>query len=236
MHAPVESGCTPATPRRDPSVGSLTSARSGERQGGELEPRLDLLNPFARPGTRLLDLGCGQGDLALELARWGLAVTGFDISPAAVQVATKRAEQSGIPAVFLVADITEPLTVSDSSFEVVGAVLSLRYFRLETSARIVREIARVFTRGGLLCFYVNTLSKGQGRTERGRVSTVVEPGVVIELDGVTWRYFGEDDLQDLLRDWSVVELELTTIESLQGRAKSCWRVLARRSVFPAHTF
>ncbi len=197
---------------------------------------LDLLNPFAHPGMRLLDLGCGQGDLALELARRGLAVTGFDISPAAVQVATKRAEQSGIPAVFLVADIAEPLPFEDASFEVVSAVLSLHYFRRATTARIVRETARVLTRGGLLCLYVNTLSEGQGRAERGRVSAVVEPGVVFERDGVTRRYFGEDDLRELLGSWSIELLEPTTIESLQGRGKSCWRVLARRSAAPAHTF
>jgi ubiquinone/menaquinone biosynthesis C-methylase UbiE len=97
-------------------------------------------------------------------------------------VATKRAEQSGIPVVFLVADIAEPLPVRDGSFEVVSATLSLHYFRCGTTARIVREIARMLTQRGLLCFYVNTLSEGQGR-----VSTVIEPDVVIEQDGVTRR-------------------------------------------------
>lgn len=197
---------------------------------------LSLLSPRVGPGTRLLDLGCGQGDLALEFARQGAVVTGLDISPTAIQVATRLARKGGTPATFVVADLAEPLPFKDASFEVVSAVLSLHYFRREVTARIVREIARVSTPEGLLCLYVNTRQEGKGRAERGQVSATVEPGVVTEQDGVTRRYFGEDDLRELLGNWSVELLEPTTIESLQGRVKSCWRVLARRPADPAQPF
>lgn len=187
---------------------------------------LALLSPRVGPGTRLLDLGCGQGGLALEFARQGVVVTGLDISPAAVRGATRLARESGTPATFVVADLAEPLPFKDASFEVVSAVLSLHYFRREVTALVVREIARVSTPGGLLCLYVNTLQEGKGRAERGQVSATVEPGVVTERDGVTRRYFSEADLLELLGNWSIELLEPTTIESLQGRGKSCWRVLA----------
>lgn len=128
---------------------------------------LALLSPRVGQGTRLLDLGCGQGSLALEFARQGVVVTGLDISPAAVRGATRLAQESGTPATFVVADLAEPLPFKDASFEVVSAVLSLHYFRREVTARVVREIARMSTPGGLLCLYVNTLQEGKGRAERG---------------------------------------------------------------------
>lgn len=195
---------------------------------------LALLSPHVESGTRLLDLGCGQGDLVLKFARQGAVVTGLDISPSAVQVATRIARERGTPATFVVADLAEPLPFKDASFEVVSFVLSLHYFRREVTARIVREIARVSTPRGLLCLYVNTLQEGKGRAERGQVSRYVEPGVVTERDGVTRRYFSGDDIHELLGNWAIELLELTTVESLQGRDKSCWRVLARRPADPAH--
>jgi trans-aconitate methyltransferase len=40
---------------------------------------LELLDP--RPGERILDVGCGTGQLTSEIARSGARVTGLDSSP-----------------------------------------------------------------------------------------------------------------------------------------------------------
>lgn len=48
-------------------------------------PVLDLLDP--RPGERILDLGCGDGALALRIAASGAAVVGIDASPDMVAAA-----------------------------------------------------------------------------------------------------------------------------------------------------
>src|SRR5687767_13377298 len=42
------------------------------------------------PGTRVLDLGCGQGDLTLALLERGATVTAIDISPRMIEVARQR--------------------------------------------------------------------------------------------------------------------------------------------------
>lgn len=49
------------------------------------KPLLDLLAP--KPGERVLDLGCGDGVLTLEIARLGCDVIGIDSSEAMVQAA-----------------------------------------------------------------------------------------------------------------------------------------------------
>ncbi len=44
----------------------------------------------ANPGERILDLGCGTGHLAHEIAETGAQVTGIDSSPEMIDVARKR--------------------------------------------------------------------------------------------------------------------------------------------------
>jgi SAM-dependent methyltransferase len=50
----------------------------------------------ARPGQRLLDLGCGSGRHALELARCGFHVVGVDISNELLAEAADRARKEGL--------------------------------------------------------------------------------------------------------------------------------------------
>jgi ubiquinone/menaquinone biosynthesis C-methylase UbiE len=63
-----------------------------------------------RPGMRVLDLGCGVGDVAFisaDLVGSTGSVVGIDLSPVAVATATERAASSGLDSVsFQVADMT----------------------------------------------------------------------------------------------------------------------------------
>ena len=49
---------------------------------------LDLLQP--QPGERILDLGCGTGQLAARIAASGAAVTGIDSAPAMIEEARRN--------------------------------------------------------------------------------------------------------------------------------------------------
>src|SRR5690349_17535972 len=62
-------------------------------QAGAFVPRLgadllELLGP--RPGERVLDLGCGTGDLTAQLAARGATVLGVDASPEMVNEARRK--------------------------------------------------------------------------------------------------------------------------------------------------
>lgn len=51
-----------------------------------------------RPGTRVLDVGCGVGRWSCRLARRGASVTGVDLSPTMIAQAQARAAAQGVAA------------------------------------------------------------------------------------------------------------------------------------------
>src|SRR6201995_1353892 len=63
----------------------------------QLEQRL-ALRPWldVKPGTRVLDVGCGVGRWSRLLAAKGASVTGVDLSPTMVEQAQSRAAAEGV--------------------------------------------------------------------------------------------------------------------------------------------
>lgn len=83
------------------------------RLSGVSQALLDLLDDAGVAGRTVLDAGCGQGALTLALGERDVTgVTGIDLSPQSVAVATRAAEQAGVAARFRVAnaatDVIEP--------------------------------------------------------------------------------------------------------------------------------
>ncbi len=109
---------------------------------------LDRLSAL-RPGERVLDLGCGTGDLSfLAARRVGPAgeVVGVDISPEMLERARRRLRAKvSAPIRFLLADALA-LPFPDHSFDVVLAGFVLR--NLSSLSQGLREAFRVTRPGG----------------------------------------------------------------------------------------
>jgi SAM-dependent methyltransferase len=78
-------------------------------------------------GRRALDVGCGSGALARQLAADGAEVVAIDVSPAAVHAADHEAKESGespLPE-FAVADLLAPSSLPKGPFDLVTCVLAL---------------------------------------------------------------------------------------------------------------
>ena len=56
------------------------------------------------PGTEMLDVGCGAGQIAIPAARAGVRVTGVDIAANSIEAARARAAAEGLDARFEEAD------------------------------------------------------------------------------------------------------------------------------------
>ena len=101
-------------------------------------------------GHRVLDAGCGPGLLAAALRAKSAKVTGFDASPAMVDLARSRL---GEDAAIHVADLAEPLPFDDAEFDDVVASLVLHYLSDWTAP--LAEMRRVLRPGGRLLLSVN---------------------------------------------------------------------------------
>jgi SAM-dependent methyltransferase len=105
------------------------------------------------PGMAVLDAATGDGNVALEAARRGAAVSAYDLSPAQLERGRARAAAAGLDAKWVEADV-EALPGFDGSFDAVlsvyGAALAPR------PKRTVRELLRLTRRGGVLVFAAPT--------------------------------------------------------------------------------
>lgn len=69
-------------------------------------PQTAFIEAGSRIHGRVIDIGCGTGDLALWLAEQGCTVTGVDFLPKPLVAAKQKAADRGLPVTFLALDAT----------------------------------------------------------------------------------------------------------------------------------
>lgn len=117
-------------------------SRFMESSAVEFLDRLD-----AEPGTSLLDVACGSGQLGLIAARRGLKVTGVDIATNSILAARGRATAEGLDARFDEGD-AEALPYADASFDVVATIFGAMF--APRPELVAAELVRVCRRGGII--------------------------------------------------------------------------------------
>ena len=99
------------------------------------------------PGTRLLDVGCGAGQLTLPAARKGIQVTGLDLAANLVQQARTKAAAEGLPIQVDEGD-AEDLPYPDASFDVVMSLIGAMF--APRPELVASEMCRVCRPGGTI--------------------------------------------------------------------------------------
>lgn len=104
----------------------------------------------AKPGTRVLDLACGQGWITVPLAQRGFQVTGCDLSEAMLARAQQAAAQVGASVEWQRADMRSLPPAWTERFDYVTHTLSeFGCFTEEAeNRRVLEEVARVLKPGG----------------------------------------------------------------------------------------
>src|SRR5271154_4013684 len=91
------------------------------------------------PGQRVLDLGTGTGNLAIEFARRDCKVTGVDITARQIEEARKRAQTERLSIEFRVLP-AESTGLPDASFDLITASQCWVYF---DQSRVIPEVKRM---------------------------------------------------------------------------------------------
>lgn len=161
------------------------------------------------PGVRVLDVGCGSGELVAEAAATGATATGVDPAPGMVEVARR----AGLDV--RVAD-AESLPWPDGTFDVVLSINALHL--TEDPVAALREAARVVRPGGSVGLAtwadaahhdLDTIDRGlaraldgddeprddpEDRLEGGLAAWLVEAGLTVVDQGLELGDWTPDDL------------------------------------------
>lgn len=101
-----------------------------------------------RPGDRVLYAGVGRGEDAIEAARFGIHVTGVDVSGAMLRRLSRRLEREGLEAELIEGDVARETPAG--SYDAVIANYFLNLFEIERARAMLALLVGHVRPGGLL--------------------------------------------------------------------------------------
>lgn len=183
----------------------------------DIPPHYDLINHIATLGldtkwrnalarkclenkpSKMLDLCCGTGDLALTVARFSngqVEITGLDFSKEMLQFATHKAEERKITSIRFVYGDASAMPFEDGMFDSVGISFGFRNLTYANPAakKHLSEILRVLKKGGR--FVIAETSQPNSKFIRFffhlYMKLFVAPiGILISKNKPAYRYFAK---------------------------------------------
>jgi ubiquinone/menaquinone biosynthesis C-methylase UbiE len=182
---------------------------------------LDALGPVE--GLDVLELGCGEGDLSVELLRRGARVSALDISPASVELTRKRAARfsEGSELHTVVAPV-EDTGLEDEAFDRIVGKWILHHVDVRSAAL---EIRRLLRPGGRAAFFENQDRNPLLRFARRRMTRV--PGMH-QVGTPDEHPLTRDDYTLLSENFDWLELDYPNLYFLE----SLGRALGHRAIGP----
>ena len=173
------------------------------------------LNPFEQAALpfvrgRVLELGCGLGNLAIAAARNGAQVVAVDASlPAVVRIAdVSRAGDLGMSVVFC--DVSAYRIAGE--YDTIVAIGLLMFMAREPALGLLSEITHHVAPGG--CAVVNVLVEGTTYLE------MFDPGA--------WCLFGREELERHFAGWKIELARHENFPAPGGTLKAFSTVIARK--------
>ena len=194
-----------------------------------LEAELRFLLSNVGPGDDVLELGCGHGRVAVELARRARHVIGIDTAPASLDLARSMAAARE-NCEFREMNAGE-LTFQDGEFDVVACIQNgICAFRLDPVA-LVGEALRVTRAGGLALFssyaavfWPHRLEWFEAQAAAGLVGEIDQEltveGTVVCKDGLRLGAMGPAEFREIGRR---LGLEPRVVEVDQSSVFAVWR-------------
>lgn len=173
------------------------------------------LNPFELATLphlrgRVLDFGCGLGNLAMAAAERGCSVQALDASPAAIDSLRRRAAAARLPVEAIEADLRD-YTI-DGDFDCVVSIGLLMFFDCATAARVLSMLQERVKPGGIAA--INTLIEGTSYLD------MFAPGNYCLLP--------RDELGQRFAGWHILHSEFRDFEAPGQTVKSFCTIIARK--------
>jgi tellurite methyltransferase len=173
------------------------------------------LNPFEEAALpyltgRVLDLGCGLGNLSVAAARRGCEVVAVDGSPTAVEHLSQVSRSEALRLTAARCDI-EQLELRET-FDVVVAIGLLMFFRRQVALELLDKVQRAVRPGG--CAVVNVLV--QGTTFMGM------------FDGDRYCLFTREEVEAAFTGWTTVFTRQDEFPAPNGTVKRFTTLVARK--------
>ena len=127
---------------------------------------LDVIIQTQKITGKVLDVGCGTGDLVMKLAKHGFSVTGVDFSRVAIEKAEDRAKAEGVVATFVVGKITMVEDIFDAIF------CKLVYAFVEDKLAFLQDIRSRLNNGGVFVLITPILNETNQAIEK-------KPGICV---------------------------------------------------------
>jgi tellurite methyltransferase len=175
------------------------------------------LNPFeemalAHLRGRVLDFGCGLGNLAIAAARCGCSVVAVDGSPTAIRHLRQRAEAESLAIEAKEADLRTYRLGED--FDVIVSIGLLMFLDCPTAFRCLEELKQRVRPGG-----------------KAIVNVLIEGTTYMDMFDPSFHcLFSRDELQRQFAGWEILRAEYRDFPAPGQRVKAFETLIARRPV------
>jgi len=173
------------------------------------------LNPFELAALpylrgRVLEFGCGMGNLAFAAAQCGCSVLALDASPAAIAHIRQRAAKEKLPVQAELADLQDyPL---EGEFDAVVSIGLLMFFDCPTAFRTLEKLKAHVRTGGVAV-----------------INVLVEGTTYLDMFDVDHHcLFSPGEMPSRFAGWRLLSSEFSNFEAPGGRTKAFATVIARK--------
>ncbi len=175
-------------------------------------------------GGKVLELGCGAGDMTLVLAAKGYETYGIDISPTAIEWSKEKASERNLRADFRVGSVLDLSYFPDNYFDYILDGHCLHCIIGKDRKKLLSETLRVLKPGGI--FFSETMC---GEIRDPEVLKLFDPESRCMIrDGVAGRYIGaaEDIIAEVKKaGFKIIKSEV----SPDPEAQDDLRILASKN-------